>query len=345
MKVYHKKRICFFGRYNAEYPRINVLKGGFIENGASVVECKTELRGIKKYLDLIKKHRILLNQYDILLVPFSGWYYVFLAKFLTKKPIIFDALVSIYDSMVFDRRIVKQNSIKAKYFWLVDWLACKLADNIILDTNEHIKYFIKEFGVDEKKIIKVPLSAMHTDETYSKIKPDKFIVHHHGYLVPLQGVEYILEAANILRNHTDIHFNIIGSQTKKKYSSIHFNNVSFIDDIQYVKLLEYISIADICLGIFGNTNKARRVISFKIFEYISMKKPVITSDTLAVRELFNGNNLKLIQDSNPRLIAEAILLLKNNTVLCDRMSSSSYKIFKQELSPKILSKRILDVCS
>lgn len=341
MEVFRKKRICFFGRYNPEYPRNKVLRKGLEENGVEVIECRTDLLGIKKYLDLVKKHSSVKNEYDVLLVPFSGWYFVFLAKFLTKKPIFFDALVSIYDSVVLDRKDFKKNDIKAKYFWLIDWMSSRFADKIILDTNEHIRYFIKEFGVDKEKIIKIPLTAMPVENISMSKSGSKFIVHYHGRLVPLQGVEYILEASKLLSGYSDIHFNIIGSRIKKKYDKELFKNVDFIDDVNYEKLLKYISDSDICLGIFGDSDKTKRVIPFKVFEYISMKKPVITADTVAVRELFNENSLKLTPVSNPKAIAEAILFLKNNSEFCDSIANSAYDIFQKKLTPKKLSKRIV----
>ena len=95
-------------------------------------------------------------------------------------------------------------------------------------------------------------------------------MHFHGYFIPLQGVEYIFETAKILEKK-DVKFNIIGSKIKKQYQNKNFSNVNFIENVPYKKLPVYISEADICLGIFGDTTKTKRVIPNKIYEAIAMK--------------------------------------------------------------------------
>jgi len=149
--------ICYFGNFDLNYARNRVIIKGLKENDVRVLVCHSGSRGIKKYWKLFKEHRKIANKYDILIVGFAGRTrsMVIFAKLISRKPIIWDAFYSIYDSWVFDRKLVNPKSLKAKYYWFLDWLACKLADKILLDTNEHIKYFVKEFKIKKDKFIKV----------------------------------------------------------------------------------------------------------------------------------------------------------------------------------------------
>ena len=54
--------VCFFGIYNPKYSRNRVLIQGLEENNIKVIQCRTELKGVIKYFDLIKKH--VLNWWD-----------------------------------------------------------------------------------------------------------------------------------------------------------------------------------------------------------------------------------------------------------------------------------------
>jgi len=335
-------KICFFGRYDNKYSRNRILISGLKQNGVEVIECRTELTGIKKYFDLIKKHKQIKNDYDVLFVAFPGWHAMILAKFLSRKPIIFDAFLSVYDSTVWDRKNTSRYSPKAWYFWILDWLSCKLADKVLLDTNEHIKYFVKEFGIKKEKFERVFVGS-DTSVFYPKEKKNinkKFTVLHHGNVVPLQGVKFILESARLLEKNKNIQFNIVGSRIKKWYEKKCFYNVNFIDNLKYRELPDIISQSDICLGIFGNTDKTQRVIPNKVYEYSATKMPTITADTPAIRELFDEKDLYLIPTAEPEALAEAILKFKKDLALREKLAENSYNKFMSNCTPNILGRQL-----
>ena len=98
-------RVCYFGIYNKDYSRNRILIGGLRQNNVEVSECYSSKKGIFKYLDLAIKHWKIRNKYDVLIVGFPGYQVVPLARFLTKKRLIFDAFSSLYDSMALDRKL------------------------------------------------------------------------------------------------------------------------------------------------------------------------------------------------------------------------------------------------
>src|SRR3989339_1021199 len=126
--------ICYFGIYKPSYSRNKILLSGLKSNGVEILECRTDKSGLLKYFDLIKKHWKIRNDYDVMLVAYPGFQSVILVKFLTSQPIIFDAFVSLYDSMVLDRKTVSRKSLKAKYFWWLDKLSMTAADLVLIET-------------------------------------------------------------------------------------------------------------------------------------------------------------------------------------------------------------------
>ena len=64
---------------------------------------------------------------------------------------IADPIISLYDTMVYDRKKCRRLSFRGFYYYFLDWLMVKLADIIILDTNENINYFSKNFYADKTK--------------------------------------------------------------------------------------------------------------------------------------------------------------------------------------------------
>ncbi len=336
--------ICFFGIYNPDYIRNRVLKQGLEQNDVNIIECFSNKTGFLKYLDLVKKYWKIRKDFNVLLVAFPGYQVMFLARFLTKKKIIFDSFASIYESEVFDRKNTKKGSLKARYFWFIDKLSCKLADKVLLDTNEHIDYFVKEFGLNKGKFERIFIGV---DDTYLKNLPikvenKKFIIHFHGTNIPLQGIRYILEAADLLKEHSDIKFVFVGPGISENKEFL-LDNVDMVGKISYSEVLDYIDSSDICLGIFGDTDKTHRVIPNKVFECASRKKPVITADTKVVRELFDDNDLLLIPTANSQELAKAILNLKNDPKKMDYLAQNGYnKVIKSSV-PAILGKKLRDI--
>lgn len=346
----NKIKICFFGIYDPNYGRNRVLIEGFEKNNTEVIKCNDRVPGFRKYLNLAKKYCRLDKNYDILLVAFPGWPVMWLAKILTRKPIIYDAFLSVYESQVEDRKKYSPKSLKAKYYWFLDWLSCKLADRILLDTDEHIKYFVKTFKIKKDKFIKV---LVGTDDGVffprRKKKGTEFLIHFHGSFIPLQGIQYIIKAAKKLEKHPGIQFSIIGkgqtySEIRDLAQKLNVVNVNFLDYVPYKELPNYIARADICLGIFGDTEKAKRVIPNKVYEAIAMKKPVISADTPAARELFtNRKNILFCRAADPEDLAKKILELKNNPVLGKRIAESAHRLFSRKATPKILGKKLKSI--
>jgi len=323
---------------------------GLIKNGAQVIECNSRLLGVSKYFDLVRKFWKIKNRFDVMVVGFPGFQSLILARFLTRKPIIFDAFVSLYDSMVWDRKLVKPKSLKALYYWLLDWLACRLADKVLLDTLEHIIYFVGTFKIRAEKFNRIFVGA---DEEIFYPRPinkknQEFVVHFHGTYLPLQGVDYIVEAANILRGKGII-FNLIGEgQEFKKIQKrvLTFGlekTVRLIKAVPIEELASYMSQADICLGIFGDVDKTRRVIPNKVYEAIAMAKPVISADTPAAREAFKEGDIMFCRLADGKDLAEKILILKNNKELQGVLSENGYNLFRQKFHSSVLGFDLLSL--
>lgn len=350
-------KVCYFGNYKTDYSRNRVLIRGLIENDVEVVECNDRSSGIKKFWRLFFKHLKIRNQYDVMLVGFPGHSAMVLAKLISRRKIIFDAFVSLYDSNVFDRRLFAPQSLKARYWWFLDWLSCRLADKILLDTNEQIKYFVSEFKIKKENFFRL---FVGTDDNLMKpreilsnnnlpAKPSgKILVFFYGNYIPLQGAKYIIEAANILKEE-NFHFNLLGSGQEYQgavelVQKFGLKNITFLPRVSYEKLHLYINQADICLGIFGHTPKANRVIPNKVFDYLACAKPFITAKTTAAQELLEDKvNCLFCQTADPRDLAQKILELKNNPGLRERIAQNGYRLYQEKLTPRILGKSLKDI--
>lgn len=342
--------VLYFGFYNPEYSRNHVLIKGLKQNGVEIIECNEQAKSKWRYLKLVWKYLKMRPKYDAMIVGFPGQEAMFLAKFLTRRPIIFDAFTSHYGGYILDRGYYSKRSPQAHYYRFLDKWSCKLADLVLLDTKAHIDFFVREFRLPKEKFKRIFVGAnsgIFHPEILEK-KDSKFLVHFHGYYSPLQGVKFIIKAAKLLEEK-GIFFNLIGQgQTYhadiKLASKLRTSNIDFLEPVQHQKLADYMNLADVCLGIFGNSPKTELVIPNKILEALAMGKPVITANTLAARELLvDGESVLFCRKADPEDLATKTLELKNNIELRNKIAGNGLGLFKSRLTEIIIGAELLEI--
>ena len=99
------------------------------------------------------------------------------------------------------------------------------------------------------------------------------MVLYFGSILPLQGVDVVLETIRKLKGRDDIFFDIIGPIPQSLQKPIQ-SNVRYTDWLSQEELAERIASADLCLaGHFnGSIAKADRTIPGKAYIYEAMKK-------------------------------------------------------------------------
>lgn len=339
----HPKQVCFFGIYNSNYSRNRVFIKGFEENGYRVVECSVDPKkysGLRKFIELYRKWKqVKHNNFSFCIVGFPGHSVVWLAILLFgRKKVIFDFFVSLFNSNIEDREQYKKISFRGIYMWFLDYFSLLISRRILIDTYAHRDFISKKFFVRRKKFQVVYVGSDESvvfPKTFQK-EIDKFIVHFHGTNTPLQGFSVIKEAAKILENHKNIEFHIYG------FPGENTANLKFFPRFPYEKMSDILSRADIVLGIFGTTEKASKVIPNKVFEGLAAQKPVVTQKSQAVSEIFvDEKNIIFSKPGNPQDLAHKIIFLKNNPRIQNNISVSGYSMFKEHLTSKILTKKLI----
>ena len=85
-------------------------------------------------------------------------------------------------------------------------------------------------------------------------------------------------------------------------------HLTWIPWVPYEELVDQIALADVCLGIFGDSDKAARVVPNKVYQVISAGRPLITRTSPAMHELLPEpmDGLYLVPPEDPRALADAI---------------------------------------
>jgi glycosyltransferase involved in cell wall biosynthesis len=294
------KRVLYIATKNLDYLRIQQEINLIRESAASLTVLGSNE---KKYAARLKHvlpglFRVKKKDYDVVFIGFLPQILLPFFSFLFRgKYIIIDFFISMYDTMAFDRQRFKPGSLPARFLRWVDMAALKRADHVIVDTKTDGEYFIRELNADPNKVEVLYLEAdtsIYYPREVQKLPRfrDKFVVLYFGSILPLQGVEVIVEAANMLKNHSKLYFVIIGPVSKELKERSASDGIEFIDWLKQEELAEYIAMSDLCLAGHFNSHidKARRTIAGKTYIYRAMEKPVILGENAANHELYEEDN-------------------------------------------------------
>ncbi|MEY8213642.1 MAG: glycosyltransferase [Colwellia sp.] len=266
-----------------------------------------------------------------------------LPKFLRPKRIVLDAFISIYDTVINDRKLLASDSLTAKLLKHVEGRAYTAADVVVVDTPHNRSYLCDEFNLDKGKVVSVPLS---TNEVHFVAKPylqkntSLCRVLFIGTFVPLQGVSVVFEAARELVGFPHIQFQIIGDgQTSEEVKTAMVGKpINLVWDKSWKtpeELSRLIGEADICLGVFGGTDKAQRVCPFKLYSYASSGRAILTGDTDWTADICQRVGyvpFERVEINNPSALARHIRRLAGSYETRLQLALSSRRFYEEELS-------------
>jgi glycosyltransferase involved in cell wall biosynthesis len=350
--------VCFLGAYGEAYPRNAVLRRGLELAGATVRECRLppSIKAWMRYPLAVLRYSRRIASCDVIFVPEFRQKDVPLGRLfamLFAKRLVFDPLAARYETKIIDWRRRKPGSVRAWWNFQIDHWAFRLSDLILADTQAHKEYYCRTYGVAEDKIAVIPVGyddLLFRPEAASapRTKDSPFEVLFFGSFLPLHGAESIIEAAALLsKKDPSVRFHFVGSgqtleRVRLRADSLALRNVEFTGWLRPADLPARIAAADICLGIFGTTEKARRVVPHKAFQALGMKKPVITARTPAAEEFFrHTKDIYFCDPPYPKSLVSAILALKADARLKRSLAEQGWRLVSKNYSPQALGRRLL----
>lgn len=323
-------RLAIWGTYDTGKPRVRMLTEAARRidpelcmanrNPWKGIEDKSQITGIVAKLKVmaawITSYPLLLYAYlrmpkhDIVIIPYLGNIDVLLLwpfARLRGARICWDMFISVYDTVVEDRKLVLPGNWVARLLYQFERGSVRAADLVLMDTCEHARYVAHLYRVPEGKVKAVWVGAETGlfRRTPLPIRQGPVQVLFYGQFIPLHGLETLVGAIHVIQStcdgqRSDLRFTIIGSgqesaKIDRLIAKYELRDVRRIAWVNYTDLPVAIADADICLGIFAGEGKAGRVIPNKMFQILAAGRPLITRDSSAARELVQpGAAIRLV---------------------------------------------------
>jgi glycosyltransferase involved in cell wall biosynthesis len=283
------------------------------------------------------------------MVLYPGWFDMLVVGVLARlrrMPVLFDPFISLYDTVVADRKLASPGSIIGRVSKLVDQISLRLAHRLLADTPAHADYYAQLAGIPRDRIGVVWLGAQ--DDVFHPVPgvvPVSKRVLFHGTFIALQGIPTILGAAKLLEPD-GVPVRIVGAGQEQAtvdalMAKLRPANVELVGRLSLEEIPKEIAAATLCLGIFGMTDKAHRVVPNKLFECLAVGRPVVTGDTPAIRSAFSDAEVGLAAPGDPEALAAEIRRLLADDETREKIAVAGHQRYVEAFADEPLS-RLLD---
>jgi glycosyltransferase involved in cell wall biosynthesis len=332
-------RILGFGTYDiSKHPRIGIVFEGLRARGDEVVEVNSPLgfdtadrvamlqrpwqayrlplRVSRRWMTIVRRVLRVRSSlhFDAVVVGYMGHFDVLLGRLLfPRSTIVLDLLLFAGDTAR-DRGVRRQWTLRI--LRSLDSMAARTADIIIVDTQENTDLLATE---QRHKAVVTPVGApsywfqagkeaRHSDQS----RPLRVVFF--GLFTPLQGTTVIGEALGLISGRSDIEATMIGTgqDWERARSAADANElVNWIEWVPAAELPSLVASHDVCLGIFGTTPKAFRVVPNKVYQGAAAGCAIVTSDTPPQRRVLDDAAI-FVPPGDPRRLADVLLDLADD---------------------------------
>lgn len=352
--------VCLAGTWDREFGRNQILQRLLLRAGCDLTLCQVDLWG-RRGDSIVRRGRLAvlaralaayprlvwrffrMRRPDLVIVPYPGHFDMPLLALLCRLrrvPLVFDVFISLFDTIVTDRALAAPRSITGRLARAIDRLSIRLADRVLADTPPHAAYFAELSGTGASHFRVLWVGARgDLFRPAPSIAPEPDLVLFYGTFVPLHGAAVIAGAAGRLAS-AGMRVRIIGDgQDRAQFDRLLTDpaRVERVDRVPLEQLPREIARAGICLGVFGTTPKAERVVPAKVWECVAVGRPVVTADTGGIRSAFAPGELETIPAGDPAALAAAVLSLRADRERRERIAAAGHQRYLKDYSEDVLA--------
>lgn len=211
---------------------------------------------------------------------------------------------------------------------------------------------------DKKQILVVPNSC---DTDFFKPEIDgsqirekyrwneKFVLLHFGAMGRVNNLQFVLEAAQKLRDNNAVHFVLAGNGSQKEMlretiETLNLENVEILDAIPKHELADFAAACDVSMVTIANYKILERNSANKFFDSLSAGKPVLLNYSGWQRDILEENKCGLgCELCNLEQFVEKIKFLEFNRDELAQMGQNARKVALEQFPRDKLAASVLDL--
>ncbi len=348
-KKLKKIKVCYILAYKSpNYIRtlalVDMLKAC---DDIELFEVRNTTKGFLRYAQTLAKLVACRIKYrpHIYILGFRGYEIFLPARLLTVgRPLIYDEFINLYDWFILEHKKFDNKSIFARVIKFYSKITLKLSARVLTDTKLNAAFSTRLHNITKDKFVSVYVG---TDESTFKPVPagqnlnKPLEVFFYGTMLPLHGLEVILEAIEKLKDKP-IHFTIVGgkgtqyeSKMNRYIDNKNLKNLTYKNWVEYKELPKLIADADVCLGgPFGDTSQSSKVITGKTFQFLAMAKLTLIGKISEETGFKDEDNCLIIRQGSSEQLASKIKWALENRDKLAKIGKQGRSLYEQKFSQR-----------
>ncbi|WP_341221823.1 glycosyltransferase family 4 protein [Polaribacter atrinae] len=232
------------------------------------------------------------------------------------------------------------------------------ADKVISVSPEFLENLVERIPSVKDKLVLVPNTIRESfykdfkvDKTIRDRYKDNFVLLYLGDTHIRRGLQTAIEAVSSLKHIIpNIKLVIVGRNTtdvvlKQQVADLNLEKFVDFEGWQNVSLFQsYILSSAICISPLHRNLQHDVAYANKIFQYMSLAKPLLVSDATAQRRVVENNNTGLVhKDRDVKDFSDKIITLYNDEALRNELGQNGKQFIENEFSWEQTSKKLINL--
>ncbi len=232
---------------------------------------------------------------------------------------------------------VLTNPILIKCSRLLERFLYRRAAHLVVNSPAY-RYYLLERGVAESKISLIPNGVdpnmfdprARGERVRQELNlRDRFVVTYAGALGMANDIPTILRAADRLRDHTEIHFLLVGDGKERANlealaDRMQLHNVTLAGPRPKAEMADILAASDVCVATLKDIPMFRTTYPNKVFDYMAAGRPTILAIDGVIREVVEASYGGIfVPPGDDAALAAAVVALGENKEMCAAMGEAA----------------------
>jgi glycosyltransferase involved in cell wall biosynthesis len=296
-----------------DYVRAIALRNAVADLGDELIVVRNRSRGIRRYAEVAGElWRMRRDRPDAYLVTFRAFEVLPLVLALAgRRPVVYDEFINPVEWFVEEHRKLRPGSLGARALRGAFRAMMARCASVLADTASHAEHAAALMDLPRELWSVVPVGTDEATFRPTERAPGTpFRVLYYGSMLPLHGLDVLLEAAVLLAGRDDIVFEVVGGgeadRARVDAAVGRGARLEYRSWVPYEELPALFAAVGLAIGgPLGGTVQSRYVITGKTFQFLASAVPTLVGANLESHVFDDRRDALVVPQGDPAALAEA----------------------------------------